>query len=315
MSEENNSKWISGFWRRIGAFVIDCLILGVMGLLLGLALEKQLVELGGWGRLVGFLIALVYFGLLNSKLSGGQTPGKRALNLRVVNVDNQNISIARSFVRYSILGAPFFLNEAHFSNDILVSSWVYIISLIVFGGLLSTVYLYVFNRVTRQTLHDLIVGTFVVNAGAEKQEPGRVWWLHLGVVAVLFVVAALAPIFTSGLMQDEPFKDLLSTQKALMNNPSVSFAGVYYGQTQIISGNSNRSATSYVSANVFLKRNLIADKDLAHYCAEVLVNNFSGSRQKDVVVITLIYGYDIGIAARSYSQVYQFKPGELMGQE
>lgn len=54
----NDGRWISGFWRRIGAFVIDSAILGGAGYGLGLIFEKQFVELGGWSRLVGFCIAL-----------------------------------------------------------------------------------------------------------------------------------------------------------------------------------------------------------------------------------------------------------------
>ena len=76
MTEENNMRWISGFWRRVGALFIDTIILGIVGLGLGFALETQFVELGGWGRFVGFFIALVYFGVMNSSISGGQTFGK-----------------------------------------------------------------------------------------------------------------------------------------------------------------------------------------------------------------------------------------------
>ena len=71
--------WISGFWRRIGAFVIDSILLGLLGLLLGLFLEDFFVEIGGWGRFIGFVIAILYFGEMNSKVADGQTIGKKAL--------------------------------------------------------------------------------------------------------------------------------------------------------------------------------------------------------------------------------------------
>ena len=128
--------------------MIDLVILGIV---LVQIFERQFVELGGWGRIIGFLIALIYFGILNSKLFGGQTLGKRALELKVVNSDNQTIDIPRSFARFSILGILFFLNGAHITNEAITSFWLYLLSFVIFGGLLSIAYLYIFNRVTRLT--------------------------------------------------------------------------------------------------------------------------------------------------------------------
>lgn len=107
MTEEVDLKWISGFWRRFGALFIDTLILGVAGLVLGLFLESFFVQLGGWGRLVGFSIALIYFGVMNSSISGGQTIGKKSLKIRVVDSNNSPISLEKSVLRYSILAIPY----------------------------------------------------------------------------------------------------------------------------------------------------------------------------------------------------------------
>jgi hypothetical protein len=43
------------------------------------AFFQQFVELGGWGRAIGFPIAAIYFVILNSRIGGGQTIGKRIL--------------------------------------------------------------------------------------------------------------------------------------------------------------------------------------------------------------------------------------------
>ena len=75
---------ISGFWRRGAALMIDWLILGLPMLLLGLLMFRWLAGLGQTGRLIGFVVALLYFGLSNSRLSGGQTIGKRLQGIRVV---------------------------------------------------------------------------------------------------------------------------------------------------------------------------------------------------------------------------------------
>jgi uncharacterized RDD family membrane protein YckC len=304
-------KWISGFWRRIGAFLIDAAILGVVGLGLGLGLERQFVGLGGWGRFLGFFVALAYFGVMNSKITGGQTFGKKVLKLKVVNADNQPIDLLRSLARSSILGIPFFLNGARFTNESLSSYWLYPLSFIIFGGLFSVAYLYVFNRVTRQSLHDLLIGTFVVNTNGEKQATGAVWRPHLLIVGVLFAVAVIVPAYTSNLAQGKLFRELLATQAALRKNPSITYATVSHGHSGVSSVNQGKKTTTYVSAQAILKQDSVADTELARQLAKIITNNYSESLQKDVIQITLAYGYDIGIASQWRKHAHRFTPKDL----
>lgn len=315
MTEEAGSLWITGFWRRVGAFFIDLVFLGLIGIGLGLFLKEQFVQLGGWGRLVGFIIALIYFGFLNSRLFGGQTIGKKLLNIRVVASDNQPIGLLRSFGRFSVLGVPYFLNDAQLTDEALTSFWMYLVSLIVFGGLLSIVYLYVFNRITRQSLHDLVFGTYVVNASAEKTEIGTLWRPHLIVVAVILVASALVPPFASKLSQTAPFKDLWAAQTALAEHPATSYVGVSSGTNTKISTGAGRRTTTYLSAQVVLKKNSVADAELAKQLATILANAYPNSGQKDVVQVELSYGYDIGIASSWSSHTYAYRPADLVGED
>ncbi len=314
MAEETDSQWLSGFWRRIGAFAIDLVILGAFGIALGLFLEEQFVQLGAWGRFLGFLIALVYFGFLNSRVFGGQTIGKKLVNIRVVDNDNQSIDLLRSFARYGILGVPFFLNGAHFTNEAMTSLWIYPISLLIFGGLISVAYLYLFNRITRQSLHDLIVGTFVVNAKAAKQDIGVFWRPHWAIVAVVFLAGALLPVFTSNWSQNAPFKDLLSAQAALSAHPSASYVGVSSGTTTKTSMSEGTTNTKYLSARVFLKSNSVSDTELAEQFATILAESHTNSGEMDVIQIVLSYGYDIGIASSWSNYSHTYSPADLIGQ-
>lgn len=100
---------IAGFWRRIFAFVIDCLLLGVVGWMLGAIFFDVLARMGSYARLIGFAIALAYFGIGNSRLGSGQTLGKRLLGLRVVDGHHAILSLPRSLARYVVLGIPFFV--------------------------------------------------------------------------------------------------------------------------------------------------------------------------------------------------------------
>jgi len=311
MSEEVQKKWITSFWRRVGAFLIDSLLLGLVGFMLGLVLESTFVQIGSWGRLIGFGIALIYFGVMNSKISEGQTVGKKVLKLRVVDAGNQTITLGRSILRYAVFATPFSLNGAHFSNEAMLSFMMYPLSLIIFGGLLSILYLYIFNRVTRQSLHDLAVGTYVVNANIEKQEIGEVWKVHLFIVALLFVAAAIVPVFTSNLAQSEPFKEMLITQAALSSEPGVTYSTISTSTTTFSSVNEGAKTTTSVSAQAFLSSNNVSDTDFARRLAKIVIANYPKTSDKDVLRIVLTYGYDIGIWSQWFNHTHDFNPSKL----
>lgn len=311
MTEENQPSWICGFWRRIGALMIDFVVLGIFGLLLGLFLERYFIEIGVWGRFIGFSIALVYFGVMNSQITNGQTLGKKVLKIRVVGSDNRSINVAKSVARYCVIGIPFFLNGAQFPMDVMYSAWLNLLSLIIFGCLLSIVYLYIFNRTTRQSLHDLVVGTYVVNAEAEISAIGNIWRPHLAIVGLIFITAGIVPMFTSNLAQQEPFSDLLKSHELLMNNPLVKYATVSYGKSTMNTQKTGKTETTYASAQVFLEENQISNAELGRELAKVLVLGYQQAFEKDVIVVNLIYGYDIGIASKWSSYSHRFNPNEF----
>jgi len=312
MTEEIQPRWISGFWRRIGALIVDTIILGIIGQGLGFFLEELLVEIGVWGRLIGFTIALVYFGILNSEIGNGQTLGKKLLKIRVVDLSGELISPLKSFLRYSVLAIPFSLNGAPFSDNIMFSFVIYILSLFVFGGLFSIIYLYIFNRVTRQSLHDITTGTYVVNVAIEKQPVGNVWKPHYVVVCLFCIAALVAPYFTSSLAKQEPFSDLFKSRTQLMKNQVVKNATISYGKSTFSSKNSGTTETKYVSAQIHLSRDETSNEELAKSFAISIVKNYPDALDKDTININLIYGFDIGIASRWNSHGHRFIPAELL---
>lgn len=313
MTKEVELKWISGFWRRVGALFIDTLILGIAGFALGLFFESLFVQMGGWGRLVGFSISLIYFGIMNSSIAGGQTVGKKALKIKVVDSNNSPINLGKSILRYLILAVPFYLNGAQIFNEAMPSFLMYPLSLIIFGGLFSVLYLYIFNRVTRQSLHDLAVGSYVVDTNVKKQVPGKVWNAHFIMVALLFLAAAVVPALTTQFAQNESFKGMLSIQSALSHDQSVAYATISTGSSTFNSTNEGTKTTTYISSQVFIKTNNISDADLARRLATIVVANYPKALKKDTIHINLTYGYDIGITSSWSNHAHNFNPLKLQG--
>jgi uncharacterized RDD family membrane protein YckC len=216
---------IAGFWRRLTAFGIDWLILGLPALLLGLALFRWVASLGQAGRLIGFVVALLYFGLLNSRLGGGQTVGKRLLGIRVIDQAGNELSPARSISRFLVIAIPIFLNGLWMDVDYAsLGAPEYVLGALlifaVFGGLGAIIYLFVFNRRTRQSLHDLAVGSFVVRGPPAPVPIGvSIARLHLIVISGwLGLVLILPPIGIWAVRQSsltESLKPLSELQAAI----------------------------------------------------------------------------------------------------
>ncbi|MBK1734658.1 hypothetical protein CKO15_05025 [Halorhodospira abdelmalekii] len=104
---ESNRTTYGGFWVRVGAALIDLVVMLVPILLLSFLLlvvisptthEEQLIY-DVVDSLLGFALWLVYTAGLHSS-SWQATVGKRALGLKVTDLDGNRISFARATGRY-----------------------------------------------------------------------------------------------------------------------------------------------------------------------------------------------------------------------
>ena len=103
---------LAGPAPRALAFLIDLLLLGLLALAAGL-----FVGFVGQGSLTGFYLAGLFFlwwggNAAVEVLANGQTPGKRALGIRVVSHDGLSINVSQSILRNLLravdLAPPFF---------------------------------------------------------------------------------------------------------------------------------------------------------------------------------------------------------------
>lgn len=84
---------LAGIGERFIALVIDLILFGIIGSIIGFG--------GSWwgGGLAGFLVGVVYQWYFLTR-QNGQTPGKMLLNIRVIKVDGSKIEDADAVLRY-----------------------------------------------------------------------------------------------------------------------------------------------------------------------------------------------------------------------
>lgn len=306
--EESGS--VCGFWRRIVAFVIDISILGIIGLVLGAIGFDFFATIGIYGRLIGFTIALLYFGLANSSKFSGQTIGKKILKIQVVDSKGETITVPKSFLRYIILALPFFLNGAPFSPEILQNKlFMIVLGFVVFfmGG--TILYLYIFNRKTRQSLHDVVSNTFVVNF--ESRPTNEAIWkghfISLGIFLVIFLIAIT--IFLPRLAKKQFFQDLQSTQLAIQESGLVEYSTISAGKTWSSDASGNSEFT-YCAINAKLNHRPENFEKIIFRIAKIVLNTYQPIYDKSSLTVNAIYGYDIGIASGWKSQSQSHSPKE-----
>ncbi|MDD3625863.1 MAG: RDD family protein [bacterium] len=196
---------LANFWMRIVALTIDYVIFKIIGFaVLGIFLifaRSFIVELGEKGMIFGFVVSLCYLGIMNSKIFGGQTVGKKITKIKVVDKNGENIGVLRSTFRALFLLIPFFMHKAYDNVPIKDRFSLLLMGLILSAAVIFFIglaYFYIFNKYTRQSIHDLVLGTFVVKKDVneiniEKRIPGK----HFVIFSIIAVFVLI--IFAGGM--------------------------------------------------------------------------------------------------------------------
>jgi uncharacterized RDD family membrane protein YckC len=299
-----------GFWRRVGAFTLDVLVLGVIGQLLGLLFAHQFMTLGQSGRLVGFVIAAVYFIPAHHLL--GQTLGKRLMRIRVQALNGGPVSVAAATLRYVALGVPWFANGVFFTAPnwpmLLLMAAAVVLGSILLIGILGNAYLLLFNRPSRRLIHDLIAGTVVVNASSEgiavDSDDARVapvQWVIVGLIPVA-VFAILGRVYLSSQISPTQMAELQSAQAALNRLPGVT------GVQLLDQHNRQAGRRSHViSVQLWVSdSNAVTDPALVGRAVAEILQKYPSSRATDGIAVEVSRGFDIGIASlwRRNSEFY-----------
>lgn len=153
---------LANFWVRILAFALDTMLLGLLATVVAAIGNAQFLASELLARAVGYALLIAYFGYLQSRPGGGQTVGQRLLGIGVVDRDGQLLSPSRAAARAAIFWFPFTLSELPLPLLMSYSPTVILLGVLQAILIAGIVYFYLANRRSRQSIHDLCTGAYVV---------------------------------------------------------------------------------------------------------------------------------------------------------
>jgi hypothetical protein len=113
------------------------------------------------------------------------------------------------------------------------------------------------------------------------------------------------------LVQDAPFTDMLNVRTLVMKKPEVIYANIQEGTNTISTTGSETSQTTYISVQAFLANDDITNETIARDIANTVISNYSSSNSKDIIQVTMVYGYDIGIWSFWRNHNHKYAPHDL----
>lgn len=296
----------AGFWRRIFAFAIDIAILAAVGRLLGLFWFDSLAALGQHGLALGAATVLAYFGLLGSRLGGGATLGKRAMSLRLVGEDGGTLDPGVAILRTAVVVVPWVIVQLSVPPGPLATlhtgaAWC---GVGLFGCCL---YLYLFNTPSRRSLPDLLLGTVVVRASSQRVDElvrTPLWTGHY--VTVVFgcvlAIAAWSRLPDPALDGDDGAR-IDRVRAVLQEKLGTVRVGTHMGYAltwRVADTPGVPEAETVGSRFVTITVGLVGKPEsfdsVIDTVATTLLLEFPSAFDRGRIEITVLYGYDIGIA-------------------
>ncbi|KWC70722.1 RDD family protein [Burkholderia cepacia] len=302
-NENQQSHGAAGFWRRTAAFSIDSFILGLIGLAIAILFFDALSTIGDWGRLIGFLIGSIYFGLLE----GGnrhQSFGKRLMKIRVADSAAPGASgpgYCRAWARYALIAVPLILGGIGFIDLPALHDpgmqWLATAnSAIMFFWGMALLYLLVFNRPSRQSIQDLLTASRVVRVAVPVEDTapvGRRHWAILAGVAVLLFVGSRFAV--TRLIDDDRMDDVRQIQRATSTVPGVIQSGVWIGNMRAV-GPAGQTSKAVTTITVLSSTPTLLNKAGATAVAHAALSASTWLRQQDLVNVVSVRAVNLGIA-------------------
>ena len=297
---------IAGFWRRILAVLIDITILALPFFIFGFAFRDLAFSLGPWGRLLGYTALLLYWGFFNSRLGKGQTFGKKITRIAVVDKAGNYLPVRVAMLRALILVSIGLLNgwAVTFMTNPIISI---IVTTIVFGGGLALIYGLVFNRRTRQGIHDLVVSSYVTKtpllSGAIAPPTPRIHiTISYGLVGLGLVLALTGDLLLRNpsvfsILEPDEWEEIQQLQTILLSSDEFFSVGVQRTNRQLVG---NPGVIKDLNIQVWVKQPCVRNQDdcleLSKRIAKIAFEEYDEIEQLSGMRVSVINAFDLGLA-------------------
>lgn len=281
---------------RILSLLIDTLVLMAAGLVLGLIFNNRFVRMGWTARFVGLFLSVLYYSLFGSRVFWGQTVGQMAVKTVTVDKDGRLLTFSRSLVRSLFIPVIVLLNGWAIPGASLDPVWGMVQGGLLFALILLECYFILFNRKTRQSLHDLVSGSYVVKVGPEGHplpaETGnrKVVYLCSALPAALVIAAV---VLISSFAQRGALGEMMALSQKLQTIEGIETVAL---TKNFLVRTSAKGQVSSVNLNYAgLKTDPHAKKEqLVRAVASVVLED-PATGNVDMLRISIVTGYDIGI--------------------
>jgi len=286
--------------ERMIAFFLDWIILSFFGFIFLIISGKSTIEYWPISRVAGFFIAWIYFGLQESKLTRGQTIGKKIIGIRTIEYNGTFLSYTKAFARSFLLIFPFFFNQISIpgiANNYMIAIFIF---LAVFLIGIGNIFLCFANKHSMQGLHDILLKTLVIK-GDWKPEIGKFQASQKAVFIYSIIVIALITanvVSASKLLRDKTFIEMIRIQKNLDKLPNVKMAYV-----EIIKPSENKNKKESLSSKIRYNIQIIWGKVLnksnendneINHIKKAILKELPTNIDKNNISISLINFFDIG---------------------
>jgi hypothetical protein len=235
------------------------------------------------------------------------------MHLQVVDKSGATIPFSKALGRYAVFGVPYFLSEATF--PVTRTPWaVSTMAFLIISGLGgATFYLMLFNRRTRQGVHDLVAGSYVADAdivGPLRTQP--IWTMHWVILGSLLVVLSIAAGVVNSKVTKWGTSAQLSTYGQLLEDVRLieGLEGVEAARAQDSVGHADEQKSTVLVINVYWSGNSDDEPALARKVAGLILQHDPSAQKHDSIRIEINRGYVLGMASAHIAHVYQHTPSE-----
>jgi uncharacterized RDD family membrane protein YckC len=297
----------AGSFRKLFAFIIDSLILGVFAFLLSIPFYNIFFSLGYTGWWVGMIISLLYFSFLQAFFKG-QTIGAKILRISLVNNKGNFITLGQALKRNFILLLA--INYSNILGLIPLSTNIFIqgfISAIMFS-FVAVELVYILFHPQHRGIHDLVSGVYSIKVKQfklltklEKQKyfkskvnnykSKKISFIVIGLICVaLFVLSIINP-FNIGIFKGtEQFINAMNADEGIITS------GYTISTFHSWSGNQTNTTlliTAEVNKDTFFDDERI--NNLTTQLEKQAKKYYLNKHKVDDIQVRFTTGYSIGI--------------------